>query len=106
MGARILVQRSVYDEVVDKLVEKVEGIRCGAPQDVHCQFGPLISGPQRQKVIDFVDCAKKEGARVLCGGKIPGKISRDFLMKCFSERFPTKIMASSLSLVWNMASSH
>ena len=95
MGARILVQRSVYDEVVDKLVEKVEGIRCGAPQDVHCQFGPLISGPQRQKVIDFVDCAKKEGARVLCGGKIPGKISRDF----FDEMFFREILNQNHGVV-------
>ena len=79
MGARILVQRSVYDEVVDKLVQKVQGIKCGLPQDVKCQFGPVISGPQRQKVIDFVDIAKKEGARILCGGKILGKMLRECL---------------------------
>ena len=71
MGARILIQESIYDAVVEKLVAKVERIKCGPPQDIKTQFGPVISAQQKQKVIDFVECAKSEGAKVLVGGKVP-----------------------------------
>ena len=71
MGARILIQESIYDAIVAKLVQKVQKIKCGLPQDIKTQFGPVISKQQRQKVIDFVECAKSEGAKVLAGGKVP-----------------------------------
>eukprot|EP01083_Nonionella_stella_P037487 102199_1 len=72
MGARILIQESIYEEVVGKLVDKVSKIKCGLPQDIKTQFGPVISREQREKVIEFVECAQSEGGKVLCGGRVPG----------------------------------
>eukprot|EP01084_Bolivina_argentea_P239486 402533_1 len=72
MGARILIQESIYDIVVEKLVEKVQKIKCGLPQNISTQFGPLINNIQRNKVIEFVEyCHKTNEGKILCGGKIP-----------------------------------
>lgn len=70
-GARLLVQRSVYDEVVDAFVARTRELRLGDPLDADTQIGPLVSEPQRAKVIEAVDRARAQGATVLCGGKIP-----------------------------------
>lgn len=70
-SARHLVQRSVYDEFVDKLAAKAKAITVGEPSDLATQMGPLISEKQRQRVKDFVKIGLDEGARLVAGGKVP-----------------------------------
>ena len=50
MGARLIVQEDIADDVINKFVQKVKGIKCGNPQDPKTQMGPVISGPQLDKV--------------------------------------------------------
>lgn len=69
--SRILVQAEVYDAFVKDFVSKAKRIKLGDGMDYQTQMGPLISREQRDKVLLFVEKAKKEGAQVLCGGKIP-----------------------------------
>lgn len=72
MGARLLIQDTIYDEIMDKLVKKVRSdIKCGDPQNLRTNFGPLISKGQQQKMCDFIKLANRENANILCGGKIP-----------------------------------
>ena len=70
-GARVLVQRDSYDAVVAALVRRTEQLRLGDPLDLQTQVGPLVSRAQRDKVADAVDRARKQGATVLCGGRVP-----------------------------------
>jgi phenylacetaldehyde dehydrogenase len=70
-GARVLVQRSIYDRVVASLVERTRALRLGDPLDLETQIGPLVSRTQRDKVADAVDRARAQGATVLCGGRVP-----------------------------------
>ena len=70
-SARHLVQRSVYNEFVDKLAAKAKSIKVGDPSDATTQMGPLISERQRQRVQDFVKIGIAEGARLVAGGNIP-----------------------------------
>ncbi|WP_407660406.1 aldehyde dehydrogenase [Kaistia algarum] len=70
-GSRALVQRSVLDEVVEKLVAFAKTARIGDPLDPETQVGPITTLPQRQKVLDYIDIAKGEGAECLLGGKVP-----------------------------------
>ena len=70
-SARHLVQRSVYNEFVDKLAAKASSIQVGDPADPATQMGPLISERQRQRVQDFVRIGLDEGARLVAGGNIP-----------------------------------
>jgi len=70
--SRILVQKGVFDAFVSDFVAKAKRIKLGNGLDYETQMGPLISENQRKRVLSFVEKARKEGAKVLCGGKIPG----------------------------------
>lgn len=70
-GSRALVQRSVYDEVTEKLVAFARTARIGDPLDPETQVGPITTEPQRRKVLDYIDIARNEGASQLLGGKAP-----------------------------------
>ena len=69
--SRILVHSSLYDTFVSTFTEKAQRIRLGLGGDFEAQMGPLVSDAQRKKVMDYVQKAKQEGARILCGGKAP-----------------------------------
>ena len=79
MAARILIQENIYHKIVNKLINKIKKIKCGHPQDIKTQFGPVINNQSRQKIINFVENAKKEGGKILCGGKIPNYLNNNKL---------------------------
>ncbi|MFI7708672.1 aldehyde dehydrogenase [Nonomuraea sp. NPDC049480] len=67
-GTRLLVQRSVYAEVVHRLVSAAETMRLGDPRDSGTQIGPLASEGHHAKVTGCLDAAIGEGATRLTGG--------------------------------------
>ncbi|MGZ4352267.1 MAG: aldehyde dehydrogenase family protein, partial [Gaiellaceae bacterium] len=69
--SRVLVERSIYDEVVSGLAEKAKAVRVGDPLDPETQMGSLISAAHRDKVHGFVEAGREEGGEVLVGGE-PG----------------------------------
>jgi len=69
--SRIIVEDDIYDKFVEGFTAKAKRIKLGPGTDFETQIGPLISEAQRKKVADYVAVAKKEGAKLLCGGKIP-----------------------------------
>ncbi|MGE0005024.1 MAG: aldehyde dehydrogenase [Parvibaculaceae bacterium] len=71
-GSRALVQRSVLDQVVERLVAFAGTAKIGDPLDPGTQVGPVTTLPQRAKVLDYIAIARKEGAECLLGGGIPG----------------------------------
>lgn len=77
-STRILVERGVYDEVLEILKEKVEGIerRMGSPKNAGSMMGPLISAKQLKHVCDLVDDAKRAGVKVVCGGQRMIEVSK------------------------------
>ncbi|HKJ00360.1 MAG TPA: aldehyde dehydrogenase [bacterium] len=72
-GSRLLVQESIHDEFVDKLVAFAKTARMGDPMDLDTQVGPVTNLMQYEKVLDYIDVAIKEGAETLLGG---GKATR------------------------------
>ncbi len=70
-GTRLFVQRSIYREFVDELVARSRQVKVGLPDDPAAQMGPLISRAHRDRVAGYVDLARSEGGRVLCGGSAP-----------------------------------
>ncbi|MEW6367618.1 MAG: aminobutyraldehyde dehydrogenase [Acidobacteriota bacterium] len=67
-ATRILVQRPIYDELLKRLVKRVNEIVVGDPLAPETDIGPLISHAQRHKVEEMVKRARESGARVLTGG--------------------------------------
>ncbi|HEY4418567.1 MAG TPA: aldehyde dehydrogenase family protein, partial [Pseudonocardia sp.] len=59
-GARVLVAENMYDAVVDRLVARTRALRLGDPLDTETQIGPLVSGPQRDRVAAAVDRARDQ----------------------------------------------
>ncbi|QLH19712.1 aldehyde dehydrogenase [Streptomyces sp. Rer75] len=68
-GSRLLVQESVHDEVVRRVVDLAGTARMGDPMDQHTQVGPITTPAQYAKVLDYVDIARREGAALALGGK-------------------------------------
>ena len=66
---RILVERPAYDEFVAALRQRVEAIVVGDPLDPETEMGSLISEPQRERVMGYVEDAVGAGASLACGGK-------------------------------------
>jgi len=76
-GARLLVQRSIHDDVVRELVRRTGALRVGDPRDVRTQIGPLISAAQRGIVERYVEIGIAEGATLAAGGRRPRDAALD-----------------------------
>jgi aldehyde dehydrogenase (NAD+) len=72
-GSRTFVQEGIYDEFVKKTEECVRKIKLGNPLDPTTQQGPQVDETQMNKILRYIEIGKKEGARLLCGGKRWGK---------------------------------
>jgi acyl-CoA reductase-like NAD-dependent aldehyde dehydrogenase len=68
--SRLLVEESLYDDVVAQVTELSQRVRVGDPLDPETQMGSLISSAHREKVHGFVDGARADGAEVTTGGAI------------------------------------
>lgn len=69
--SRIFVQSELHDKFLKDFCEKAKRIKLGTGSDYETQMGPLISDAQRKKVIARIEKARKEGAKLGYGGKIP-----------------------------------
>jgi len=69
-GSRLFVERPVYDRVVEGLANIASSLRVGDGMKPETQIGPLISAKQKQRVCEYLDIGRKEGAEVL-GGAAP-----------------------------------
>ena len=67
-GTRVFVHQSQIKAFEQKIIERVKRIRMGDPQDANTNFGPLASFAQMDKVLNYIELGKKEGARLLVGG--------------------------------------
>ena len=67
-GSRLLVQRSIHDEFVKRIVEVASKAKIGDPMLKETNVGPVTTPPQYKKVIDYINIAKAEGAKCIMGG--------------------------------------
>jgi phenylacetaldehyde dehydrogenase len=67
-GARLLAHEQIADELVERLGERVAGIRLGRGLDPETDMGPLVSARQRERVLELYDAARAEGAEIVLGG--------------------------------------
>ena len=68
-GSRLLVQNTIKDAFIQKLVEVAGRVRLGDPMHTSTNVGPIATPPQFQKVLHYIQVAKDEGARCILGGK-------------------------------------
>jgi acyl-CoA reductase-like NAD-dependent aldehyde dehydrogenase len=69
----LLVQDAIYDEFLNRLVANVRALRIGDGLDERSQLGPVVSGPQREKILGYVERGKREGTLVAGGEPLAGQ---------------------------------
>jgi aldehyde dehydrogenase (NAD+) len=67
-GSRLLVQRGIYDQFVERVVKHAKSARMGDPMETTTQVGPVTTPPQYKKVLEYIGIGKGEGAQCLLGG--------------------------------------
>jgi len=67
-GSRLLLQRSIHDQFVQRLIDVAGQARIGDPKSPDTNVGPVTTRPQFEKIIEYIDIAKKEGAVCVLGG--------------------------------------
>ncbi len=67
-GSRLLLQRSIHDSFVERLVKVAGEAKIGDPKSPDTHIGPVTTPPQYQKILDYIDIAKNEGAECILGG--------------------------------------
>jgi alpha-ketoglutaric semialdehyde dehydrogenase len=69
--SRLILHRPIADQFIARLRERASELRLGDPTDESVQVGPLVSESQRNKVREYVEIGKKEGATLIQGGNVP-----------------------------------
>ncbi|AFC24627.1 aldehyde dehydrogenase family protein [Saprospira grandis] len=66
--SRILVQESIADKFIERLIERVNAIKMGHPLDPNTMMGAQASNDQYEKILNYIKIGKEEGCEVLAGG--------------------------------------
>lgn len=67
-GSRLLVQESIHDQFMEKLIATAKTAKLGDPSRAETQVGPVTTPAQYQKILSYIDIAKGEGATCVLGG--------------------------------------
>jgi aminomuconate-semialdehyde/2-hydroxymuconate-6-semialdehyde dehydrogenase len=70
-GSRLFVEKTIYDEFLDRFLAGARKLKIGDPQDDSTEVGALITDAHLRKVEGYVALAKEEGGSILAGGKRP-----------------------------------
>jgi len=68
-GSRLLLQKNIHDAFIDKLVAFVRTAKMGDPALPDTQIGPIATRPQFEKILNYIQIARKEGANCILGGR-------------------------------------
>ncbi len=80
-GSRIYVEKSIYQKFKKDFVEKTKKLVVGDPLKDETKIGAIVSKPHQEKILSYIELAKKEGGTVLCGGhaiKLDGELSEGY----------------------------
>ena len=68
-GSRIFVERPIYEKFKTDFVERVSQLKIGNPLEATTNIGAVVSKPHFEKILSYIELAKTEGGKILCGGK-------------------------------------
>lgn len=69
--SRLLLHEAVHDEVVARVAARLQQLRLGDPTDPASEMGPVNSRRQHERVMGFIESARRDGARLVTGGRRP-----------------------------------
>jgi aminomuconate-semialdehyde/2-hydroxymuconate-6-semialdehyde dehydrogenase len=68
-GSRIFIEKSIYEKFKDAFLKRVSTLKVGDPLNDENRMGAMVSKPHMEKVLSYIELAKQEGGKILCGGK-------------------------------------
>lgn len=68
-GSRIFIQKKLYERFKEAFVEKAKKMRVSSPDDPKADQGAIVSGEHKEKIMSYIELAKEEGGKLLCGGE-------------------------------------
>src|ERR1700736_2019735 len=74
-GSRVFVGRPVFEQFVDRFIDKTSKLKMGDPLDEKTEQGAIVSKTQLDKVKFYVDLAQKEGGKIVMGGSSPERVN-------------------------------
>ena len=89
VGSRIYIERPIYKKFKTDFVAKVNRMKIGDPANPDTKMGALVSESHMNKVLSYIELARKEGGRILCGGErthVDGRCENGFLSGLRSSR--------------------
>jgi aminomuconate-semialdehyde/2-hydroxymuconate-6-semialdehyde dehydrogenase len=69
-GSRIFVERSLYDKFKTDFVKQTKALKVGDPLNKETDIGAVVSKEHQEKIMSYIELAKSEGGKILCGGEI------------------------------------
>ena len=80
-----MIHESIYDEFMERCLERIGAIKQGDPLDRATMIGPQVSAAQLEKIESYVKIGRDEGAEVLIGGQRPA-VGEDLAVAITSSR--------------------
>lgn len=83
-GSRVFVERNIYDKFKKDFIEKTKTLVIGDPRDEKTKVGAIVSKMHFEKILSYIELAKTEGGKILCGGnslKLKGNLSKGFYIE-------------------------
>jgi aldehyde dehydrogenase len=82
--SRAVIQASIYDKFMERVMPRIAAIKQGNPLDPNTMLGAQASQDQLNKIMNYIDIGKQEGAQVLCGGErnvLTGDLAEGYYVK-------------------------
>ena len=67
-GSRIFVEKSIYEKFKNDFVERTKALKIGDPKSAETNIGAIVSKQHFEKILSYIELAKEEGGKILCGG--------------------------------------
>jgi aminomuconate-semialdehyde/2-hydroxymuconate-6-semialdehyde dehydrogenase len=83
-GSRIFVEKSIYEKFKTAFIAKVAKMQVGNPLDEQTKMGAIVSKQHFEKILSYIELAKEEGGKILCGGsavKMEGELEHGWYIQ-------------------------
>lgn len=81
--SRLIIEDGVYEKLLEKLVDRTKKLRLGNGLDPQTDVGPVVNRSSQERIARYVELGVKEGAKLLCGGRIAkeGPLAKGFFFE-------------------------
>ncbi len=80
-ASRLFVHEKIHDNFIADLIKQTKALRLGDPLDKKSEMGPLITSEALERVMNYIESGKKQGATLVCGGRRPERLRKGYFIE-------------------------